>query len=283
MKGLPTNQSDEKFLNLKRFIAEKGKEGVVIAFSGGVDSATLASVCREVLEEKAVAVVAKSPTYPAEELIQAKEVAKEIGIKIFTIETQEMLNENFRKNPENRCYFCKRELLVELLKLANTMGFKVVFEGTNYSDLNEHRPGYRAIEELTNVYSPWVENKFTKAEIRTIAKNLRLSVQDKPALSCLASRIPFDQTITTEKLNRIEKAEKVIKEIVKVNQLRVRDHNGLARIEVDKDEMNHFCNIEVFDRISSELKHLGFKYITIDLEGYKTGSMLKTLKKTNLK
>lgn len=277
MKGLPTNQSDEKFLNLKRFIAEKGKEGVVIAFSGGVDSATLASVCREVLGEKAVAVVAKSPTYPAEELIQAKEVAKEIGIKIFTIETQEMLNENFRKNPENRCYFCKRELLVELLKLSNAMGFKVVFEGTNYSDLTNHRPGYKAVEKLANVYSPWVENKYTKNEICDIAKKRNLSVQNKPSSPCLASRIPYNQKITISKLKRIEEAEQTIKEIIKVNQLRVRDHEGLARIEVEKDERELLFNLEILDKINSKLKHLGFKYVTIDLEGYYAGSMLKAL------
>ena len=275
-----TLSMDEKFSSLKRFIIEKGKDGVVIAFSGGVDSTTLASICREVLGEKVVAVIAQSPTYPAVELAEAKKVAKEIGIKIFVIETQEMLNKDFIKNPENRCYYCKKELLTQLLKLASAMGFKTVFEGTNYSDLAEHRPGYRAVEELPNVYSPWVKNKFTKDEIRELAKKRKLSVQDKPSLACLASRIPYNQTITAEKLNRVEKAEQIIKEIIKVSQLRVRDHDGIARIEVGKEEREHFCSTEIFDKINNELKQLGFKYVTIDLEGYKTGSMLKTIEKS---
>lgn len=277
MKEMMTRSLDEKLSELKQFIVEKGKEGVVIAFSGGVDSATLASVCRQVLGEKVVAVVAKSPTYPLEELSQAKQVAKEIGIKIFVIETQEMLNEYFNKNPENRCYYCKKELLTQLIKLAKAMGFKTVFEGTNYDDLGEHRPGYKAIKELPNVYSPWVEKKITKNEIRSLAKKLGLSVQNKPALSCLASRIPYNQTITVDKLDRIQKAEQVIKSIVKVNQLRVRDHNDLARIEVSKDQRELFNDVEILDKINSKLKQLGFKYVTIDLEGYKTGSMLLTL------
>jgi pyridinium-3,5-biscarboxylic acid mononucleotide sulfurtransferase len=280
MKKMTRSNLDGKFSSLKQFIAEKGKDGVVIAFSGGVDSATLASVCREVLGEKAVAVIAKSPTYPSAELAEAKDVAKEIGIKIFVIETQEMLNKDFSNNPENRCYYCKKELLTQLLKLASAMGFKAIFEGTNYSDLTEHRPGYRAVEELPNVYSPWVENKFTKDEIRELAKKRKLSIQNKPSLACLASRIPYNQIITTEKLKRIEKAEQTIKEIIKVSQLRVRDHDGLARIEVGKEEREHLCSIEIFDKINNELKQLGFKYITIDLEGYKTGSMLKTLEKS---
>jgi uncharacterized protein len=280
MKKITTNNLDEKSSSLKQFIAEKGKEGVVIAFSGGVDSATLASICREVLGEKVVAVIAKSPTYPSVELEEAKDVAKEIGIKIFIIETQEMLNKDFSNNPENRCYFCKKELLTQLLKLASAMGFKAVFEGTNYSDLTEHRPGYRAVEELPNVHSPWVKNKFTKDEIRELAKKRKLSVQNKPSLSCLASRIPYNQVITTEKLKRIEKAEQTIKEIIKVSQLRVRDHDGLARIEVGKGEREQLCSTEILDKINNELKQLGFKYITLDLEGYKTGSMLKTIEKS---
>lgn len=272
---MQANSIIQKYVALKRFIAEKGKDGAVVAFSGGVDSVTLAAVCREVLGEKVVAVIAKSPAYPAEELDEAKNVAKEIGIKIFTIETQEMSNENFTSNPENRCYYCKKELLTQLLKLTSALGFGVVFEGTNFSDLKEdHRPGFQAVNELSNVYSPWVENKFSKDEIRAIAKKLGLSVQNKPSLACLSSRIPFNEKITTEKLNRIGKAEQTIRQIIQVSQLRVRDHNGLARIEVGKNEREHLCSVEVFDKINSSLKQLGFKYVTIDLEGYKTGSML---------
>jgi uncharacterized protein len=276
MKTMNTN-IDQKCADLKRFIAEKGKDGVVIAFSGGVDSSTLAAVCRDVLGEKVVAVIAKSPTYTSGEMVDAKAVAQEIGIKLQVVETDELSNENFSKNPENRCYFCKKELLTQLLQVANHLGFIAVFEGTNFSDLSEHRPGFQAVKELTNVYSPWFENKFTKDEIRLVAKRKGLSVHNKPSLACLASRIPFNEKITPEKLSRIEKAEQIIKEITGVSQLRVRDHNGLARIEAGKDERGLLCSLEIFDKINNSLKQLGFKYVTVDLEGYRTGSMLHTL------
>lgn len=265
---------DSKLLELEQYIAEKGKEGVVIAFSGGVDSSTLAAVCHQVLGDKAVAVIAQSPTYTSEELKDAKKIAVEIGIKLYIIETDELSNPDFYRNPENRCYYCKKELLTRLLEFSSKIGFKAVFEGTNFSDLNDHRPGFKAIQETTNVYSPWMINRFSKEEIRQVAKTMGLSVFDKPALACLASRIPFNEKITSEKLDRVEKAEKTVKSITGVKQVRVRDHNGLARIEVLKAERTLFCNADIFDKVSSELKKLGFSYVTFDLEGYRSGSML---------
>ena len=268
-----------KIEELKSFIAHKGKDGVVIAFSGGVDSSTLAAVSHEVLGEKAVAVIAKSPTYTSEELQNAKQIAQDIGIILYVVETNELDNPDFNCNPENRCYYCKKELLQTLHDFANKIGFKVVFEGTNFSDLNDHRPGFKAVQETKNVYSPWMINGFTKNEIRQAAKTIGLSVHDKPALACLASRIPFNEKITADKLSRIDKAEQAIKVITGVKQIRVRDHNGLARIEVEKAERALLCTIEVQDKISTELRQLGFKYVTVDLEGYQTGSMLRTLNK----
>lgn len=262
---------------LKRFIAEKGKDGVVIAFSGGVDSSTLAALSRMILAEKAVAVTAQSPTYTSEELQDAKKVAAEIGIKLYLIETNELSNPDFSSNPENRCYYCKKELLKRLKSFAEQLGFKTVFEGTNYSDLTGHRPGFKAVQETSGVYSPWVENRFTKTEIRQVAKQLGLSIHDKPALACLASRIPFNQKITKEKLSRIDKAEQAVKTLTGVRMVRVRDHDGLARIEVPKTERTLLCNVAVWDQIVLELTKLGFKYVTVDLEGYRSGSMLKTL------
>lgn len=269
---------DQKYEKLKQFIAQKGKNGVVIAFSGGVDSSTLAAVCHEVLGKKAVAVIAKSPTYTSEEMVDAKAVVKGIGIKLLVVETDELSNEDFSRNPENRCYYCKKELLTQLLKVANKLGFKTVFEGTNFSDLSEHRPGFQAVRELANVYSPWFENEFTKDEIRLLAKRMELSIHDKPSLACLASRIPFNERITSEKLTRVEKAEEEIKKIVRVKQLRVRDHKGLARIEVHRDERSLLSSPEVQDKIEHALRKLGFRYVTVDLAGYQTGSMLRALK-----
>jgi uncharacterized protein len=267
----------QKYEKLRSFIKENGKDGVVIAFSGGVDSSTLAAICHEILGEKAVAVTAVSPVYPQEEVEEAKKIAKEIGIKHILLETNQLLNEDFVRNPENRCYYCKKELLESLKSLAENLGFKAVFEGTNYSDLNGHRPGFKAVKEMENVYSPWAENGFTKEEIRTIARRIGLSVSDKPPLACLASRIPFGEKITLEKLNRIGKAENIIRKITRARQLRVRDHNGLARIEVGRDERQIFFNTKIMDIIAKQLTELGFKYVTLDLEGYRSGSMLLTL------
>jgi len=269
---------DEKYEKLRRFIQKKGKDGVVIAFSGGVDSSTLAAICYDVLRERAVAVTARSPTYPPEELDEAQKVAREIGIKHYVVETDELSNENFVRNPENRCYYCKKELIDCLQDFAHRLGFKAIFEGTNFSDLSGHRPGFQAIKERKNVFSPWAENEFTKEEIRTLAQRFGLSVHDKPALACLASRIPFGEQITEERLSRVGRAEQLVKEISGVRQLRVRDHNGLARIEVGKDERNLLFNMEIMDKIASDLKRLGYKFVTMDLEGYRTGSMLDTVK-----
>jgi len=270
---------DKKVEELKQFIANKGKNGVIIAFSGGVDSTTLAALCYEVLGSKAVAVTATSPTYTSEELEEAKQTANQIGIKLHLVESDELSNQNFTNNPENRCYFCKKELLSQMEKMAKKLGFEAVFEGTNFSDLSGHRPGFVAVQESESVYSPWVTNKFSRQEIRLVAKGLGLSVFDKPSNACLASRIPFNEQITAEKLDRIAKAEQIIRKLTGVTQLRVRDHNSLARIEVPKNNIKLFGDKEVITIISEELKNLGFKFVTVDLEGYRTGSMLKTLDK----
>lgn len=270
---------DKKVEQLKEFIVNKGKNGAVVAFSGGVDSTTLAALCYEVLGSKTVAVTAVSPTYTTQELEEAKQAAKQIGIKQHIVKTDELSNKDFTNNPENRCYFCKKELLIRMQKVADKLGFKVVFEGTNYSELTGHRPGFVAVQESENVYSPWATNKFTRQEIRLVAKSLGLSVFDKTSNACLASRIAFNEQITAEKLERVAKAEQIIQKITKVKQLRVRDHNSIARIEVPKNEINVFCSTEILDKIVKELKKLGFKFVTVDLEGYRTGSMLGTLDK----
>ncbi len=270
----------EKYEELRRFIKEKGEDGAAIALSGGVDSTTLAAICHKVLGEKAVAVTAKSSTYPANEMKEAQNIAREIGIRHYVVESGELSNENFVRNPEDHCYYCKADLLGCIQALEKRLGFKVIFEGTNFSDLTGHRPGFRAIEERKNVFSPWVENEFTKEEIRVLAQKLGLSVHDKPSLACLASRIPFGERITEERLERVGKAEQFIKDATGIRQLRVRDHDGLARIEVGREERKLLHDTAIMDKIAEELKHLGFKFATIDMEGYRTGSMLITAENT---
>jgi len=268
-----------KLEELKKYILEKGQNGVVIAFSGGVDSTTLAALAHQLLGDRAVAVIAQSPTYPRAEMQQAKQAAQEIGIKLYITLTDELDNPNFNQNPENRCYYCKKELLTKLKQFADQHGFGAVFEGTNYSDLSDHRLGFRAVEETEGVYSPWAATGFSKEEVRQVAKKLGLTVHDKPASACLASRIPFNEPITAERLRRIEEAEDTIRELLGVRQLRVRDHNGLVRIEVGADERQLFFNTKAMDAIAVRLKGLGFRYVTLDLEGYRSGSMLAELRK----
>jgi uncharacterized protein len=265
---------NQKFELLKSYLLDVvGKDGVVIAFSGGVDSSTLAAVSRMVLGEKVVGVIAQSPIHSSEELFNAKRVAAEIGITLYTVQTSELSNSDFSANPENRCYYCKKEMFLKLRQLADQLGFKVVFEGTNYSDLDGHRPGFKAVQETLGVFSPWVVNKFSKDEIRQLAKHLGLSIYGKPSLACLASRISFNQKITQEKLVRIDRAEQAIRAISGVSQVRVRDHDGLARIEVLKTDFSFFCSLVVWYQIVDALLKLGFKCVTFDLQGYRSGSM----------
>ncbi len=272
----PLNETlQKKYRQLRRFIEDKGRQGAIIAFSGGVDSSTLAKVSRDVLGDMVIAVSGISATYSQAELVEAREIAKEIGIKHQVATTCETEKEEFLRNPENRCYYCKGELLDVLIDLADQVGFKVVFEGTNASDLAGHRPGYKAIKERARVFTPWVETGITKEEIREIARELGLSIHDKPASPCLASRVPFGERITTDRLKRIEKAEAAISEITSIRELRVRDHGNLARIEVGKSDRTKLAVDEVMNAIVARLKELGYVYVTMDLEGYRTGSMLE--------
>ncbi len=273
----------KKLSRLAHIIEEKGRDGAVVAFSGGVDSSTLAALCHDLLGERVVAATAKSPTYPDEELEDALKTAREIGIKHYVVETDELSNDDFARNPENRCYYCKRELLARLQTLAQNLGLRAVFEGTNASDLGGHRPGFNAVGEQNNVFSPWVESGFTKEEIRALAQKLGLSIYGKPSLACLASRIPFDERITKDRLERVNKAEQFVREISGVRQVRVRDHNGLARIEVGKDERNLVLNVQSLDEIARRLRQLGFSFIALDLEGYRTGSMVVKTESVNEK
>ena len=252
--------------------AIKATESAVIAFSGGVDSSTLAALAFDELGEKALAVTIDSPLFPGQQLETAVLTACEIGIQHKVLPFSQMSLPYFSANPINRCYFCKKALLETLLDFAEKMGYSVVLEGTNSSEIKgENRPGYRAVQEAgEKVFSPFVELNVTKEEIREIASGLSLSAAHMPSAACLATRIPYGQPITAEALQKIEKAEEYLFSLG-FTQFRVRMHENLARIEVIREELEDAFRKR--EKISRHLKALGFAYVTLDLEGFRSGSM----------
>lgn len=258
---------DDKMQIIVNALKERGS--VLIAFSGGVDSSVLAALAYRAIGNNAIAVTADSKTLAPGELECAKEVAREIGIKHKVIFYDELGEPEFAKNPVDRCYYCKKGLLRELKRLAAKIGMNAIIEGTNISDLKGHRPGHRAVKE-EGVYNPFVEFDATKEEIREMARKLGLSVADKPSMACLSSRFPYGQTITHEALKCVGKAENYLKKSG-FNVVRVRDHGGMARIEIMPDEMPRF--LEMREAVVDEFKKLGFSYFTLDLMGFRSGSM----------
>lgn len=258
-----------KFKKLKEILRETG--GLLVAFSGGADSTFLLKAASDVLGKKVLAVIAKSETYPNEEGRAAAEFAKKLGVRHMTIKTGEFSDENFVSNPPERCYHCKKELFSRLADIAKKEGIKYVADGSNVTDLSDNRPGSRAAAEY-GVISPLREAGFTKDEIREMSKKLKLPTWDKPQLACLASRIPYGTRITQEILEKIGKGEKYLKRLG-LKQVRVRHHGGLARIEVDKCDVVSLLGDGVADKIDKEFRKLGYDFVTIDLGGYRTGSM----------
>ena len=245
----------------------RGCQSAVIAFSGGVDSSLVCAVAHEVLGEQAVAVTAISQTYPPEEIEWAKKAARHIGIKHMTIITNELEDPNFAANPPERCYYCKSELLRKLDEVRKELGFEKIFDGTNFDDFSDYRPGIRALREF-GVRSPLAEAGLTKKEVRELATEYDLPNADKPANPCLASRIPFGQEIKPEKLERIAKGEEFIRSLG-FCVVRVRDHDELARVEVGKEELQRVLRLS--GKIESSLKRLGYAQVTIDPRGYREG------------
>jgi uncharacterized protein len=250
-----------------------GLEGAAIAFSGGVDSAVIAKAAKEALKERAIAVTSDSKTFPEKELEHAKKIAKEIGIKHEIVTENELENPLFVKNPQDRCYHCRKGLIKGLKAAADKYNITTIVDGANASDMGEHRPGIKAMKEA-EIKSPLLELGITKEGVRAIAGEFGLSVKEKPAMACLASRIPYGERITEQKLKKIEKAETLLRELG-ISQTRVRHHDAMARIEVMPEDMTRV--IEMKKEITEAFKSLGFSYVTLDVLGYRSGSMDEVL------
>jgi len=249
----------------------ENKDKVMIALSGGVDSALVAYAAFKKLGSSAIAVTADYKTLSKEELETAKQICSEIGIQQIFLDYNELENESFTKNDSNRCFHCRLELGDHLIKLARENNVKIIVDGTNTDDLGDYRPGIEALKQ-NGIRSPLVETNFSKSQIREAAKFVGLSVFDKPSNSCLASRIPWGQRVTAEKLTRIELAENIVKQLTNLNHVRVRDLNGLAKIEVDK-EMIYLFDDTILKQIIEKLKMIGFASVKIDQEGYGPGKI----------
>jgi len=247
------------------------KNKVMIALSGGVDSALVAYAAFKKLDSSAIAVTADYKTLSKEELETSKQICSEIGIQQIFLNYNELENEEFTKNDSNRCFHCRMELGDHLIKLAKEYGIDVIVDGTNVDDLGDYRPGIEALKQ-NGIRSPLVETNFSKSQIRKEAKSVGLSVFDKPSNSCLASRIPWGQRVTAEKLTRIELAENIVKQFTNLNHVRVRDLNGSAKIEIDK-EMIHLFDNDVLKQIIEKLKMIGFTAVEVDPEGYRPGKI----------
>jgi uncharacterized protein len=249
----------------------------LIAFSGGVDSAYLAYIANEELGDRALAVTGESASYPTHQRQLAAQLTTRFGIRHRTIFTYEFDDPNYTSNPANRCYYCKSELYARLDQLARERGFEVICDGTNADDIGDYRPGRQAAREF-GVRSPLLECGMTKADIRELSRGAGLPTWDEPASACLSSRVPYGHMVTIEKLSMIDKAEMALREMG-FRQVRVRHHGDLARIEVAADEMARALDLETTRRVSAALKALGFKYVTVDLEGYRMGSLNESLPK----
>ena len=258
-----------KLNDLVNWFADKNK--AIIALSGGVDSAVVAYAAFQALGNSAIAVTADYKTLSEEELSSAKQVCNEIGIEQIFLDYSELENEEFVKNDSSRCFHCRMELGEHLIELAKKHNVKTIVDGTNLDDLGDYRPGIQALKD-NGIRSPLVETKFLKSQVRDIAKSVGLSVFDRPSNSCLASRIPWGQRVTAEKLTRIEFGETLVKQLTNLKQVRVRDFDGSAKIEVEKTMIFVFDD-NIMSQLNEKLKIIGFTSVEIDKDGYKPGKI----------
>ena len=258
-----------KFEHLKTIL--KDMESVLVAYSGGVDSALLLKVAHDVLGMRAKGAIASSPAYAAEETEEALAVAEQMGISVITLETHELEDERYVVNDFNRCYFCKTELFTQLLPLAKQYNLRHIAYGVNKDDDGDFRPGQRAAREFS-VRGPLKEAGMGKREIRAVARLLRVPVWDKPAMACFSSRIPYGNKVDVTKLRMIYKAEKLLRDLG-FRQVRVRHHDKIARIEVERAELPRLFEDEISRDVTDGLRKIGYMYVTVDLLGYRTGSM----------
>lgn len=273
------NKDIEKKYNLLQNILHK-MNSVIIAYSGGIDSTLLAVVAKEVLQENTIAVCNISATFPKRELEHAKKTAQLMGLRFETIQTGELDDPMFTANPQNRCYICKTHLFKALLIHAVKNNIKWIVEGSNMDDLNDYRPGFQAVKEQ-NIRSPLIEAKFSKSEIRILAKYKNIRGWDKPSSACLASRIPYHEIISPKRLEKIEYAEDFLLSL-DFKVVRVRDFNSIAVIELGKNELNRLLDVNLRKTISLNVKSAGFDKVFIDLDGYKTGSLNTKFKNANV-
>jgi pyridinium-3,5-biscarboxylic acid mononucleotide sulfurtransferase len=269
------SEATDKLEKLRTLL--KSYDSCLVAYSGGVDSVFLARVAHEVLGNRALAVIADSPSLPRRELAEALDVAAKFSFPVRVIQTLEFADENYTTNPANRCYFCKHELFEALTPLARAEQFAVIAYGENASDAGDFRPGAQAAAEF-QVRAPLKEASLTKLEIRELSALLGLPTADKPQMACLSSRVPHGERVTPEKLRMIEQAEYVLRDLG-FHDVRVRHHElqtqNLARIEVGPAEMPKFLANGVADKIAASLKQIGYSHVTLDLQGYRSAARIK--------
>lgn len=262
-------KAEEKLRRLKELLTEM--KSVLIAYSGGVDSTFLASVANEVLGQSAMVVFAHSPVCPPQEREEAEALARKLGFHFTTIESNELENPQFVANSPDRCYYCKQGLFRQLRRIASAEGLDWTADGSNYDDLGDYRPGRKALAEL-GVRSPLCEVELTKDEVRKLSKKRGLPTWDRPASPCLASRIPYGTPVTRDTLRKIADGEQYLRNLG-IRECRLRHHGNIARIEVDEKGMSLLLNSQVRQNLVKQIKALGYTYVTLDLGGYRSGSL----------